>query len=202
VSGPAAIETLLSGERQAVPALGRLSPASSPSPADAPTQLERVSAYTQPSVVYIGITWTGWVYDSYNKQYLNDGKPFEEHSQCTGYVVNPAGYIATAGHCVDPNEVTAAFFQQGAQWAIANDYYENSFTVNELLAFNDYRVRNSEKKNGPDRKVTVEWSVSAGGVETGRALPARVVKWQKITDDFPPLLDVLPEEPPRPGADR
>jgi uncharacterized protein with HEPN domain len=28
------------------------------------------------------------------------------------------------------------------------------------------------------------------------------VLWATITDDFPPLLDALPDEPPRPGADR
>ena len=43
----------------------------------APTELERVSAYTQPSVVYIDITWTGYVYDTFNKLYLNNEKPFQ-----------------------------------------------------------------------------------------------------------------------------
>lgn len=28
------------------------------------------------------------------------------------------------------------------------------------------------------------------------------VLWATITEDFPPLLDALPDEPPRPGADR
>ena len=65
-----------------------------------------MSAYTQPSVVYIGSTWTGYVYDTYNKLYLNNGKPFTLDFQCTGFVVNPDGYIATAGHCVDPAEVS------------------------------------------------------------------------------------------------
>ena len=28
------------------------------------------------------------------------------------------------------------------------------------------------------------------------------VLWATITEDFPPLLDALPDEPPRPGADQ
>jgi S1-C subfamily serine protease len=155
------------------------------------TQLERVSAYTQPSVAYIGIDWTGFVYDKFNKMYLNKGKPFHLSFQCTGYVVNPDGYIATAGHCVNPDEVKAEFIQQAAQWALNTGYYASStLTLQDIIGFDDYVVMNADKKKTPDRQVTAAWGVSAGGVQTGKALPARVIKFQKFDDGDGALLKV------------
>jgi S1-C subfamily serine protease len=158
------------------------------------TQLERVSAYTQPSIVYLGITWSGYVYDRYNKMYLNNSQPFELSFQCTGYVVNPDGYIATAGHCVDPAEARAAFIQNAAQWALDNGYYQaTDLTLEQVIGFDDYVVQNAEGKRGAERTVTAAWSQSAGGVETGKALPARVVKWQKFEQGDGAMLKVEAE---------
>ncbi|WP_148573393.1 trypsin-like peptidase domain-containing protein [Nocardioides caldifontis] len=152
--------------------------------------LQRVSAYVEPSVAYIGIEWSGYVFDRYNKQYLNNGNPFTFSMQCTGYVVNPDGYIATAGHCVDPKEVEATFFQAAAEWAIENNFYDGFWTAEELPELNNYQVRNSQERNGPDRTVTAAWGVSAGGVQTGKALPARVVKMQPFGQGDGAILKV------------
>ena len=71
----------------------------SPAPTASATPLERVAAYVEPSVVYEEIDWSGTVHEHlHNKGFLNNGKPFTVSYQCTGFVVNPAGYIATAGH--------------------------------------------------------------------------------------------------------
>jgi S1-C subfamily serine protease len=165
---------------------------SSPSPAPVTTPLERVSAYTTPSIVYIGTEWSGRVYDRYNKRYLNDGLPFYFSFQCTGYVVNSDGYIATAGHCVDPDEVRPLFFRDAAQWALDNGYYlSTDLTLDDVLAFDDYVVVAPEgSKRVPRLDVTAAWSVSAGGVETGKALPARVVKWRPFGQGDGALLKV------------
>lgn len=155
------------------------------------TQLEQVSAYLEPSIVYVGITWTGYVWDTYNKAWLNNGDPFTLDFQCTGYVVNPDGYIATAGHCVDPAEVTPTFYQEAAKWALNNGYYQSTtLTLDDVLGFGDYVVRNQDNKKRPDLAVTTSWSVSAGGVQTGKALPARVVKWKKFDQGDGALLKV------------
>ncbi len=166
-------------------------PTTEPDSASTSTKLERVSAYTQPSIVYIGITWKGYVWDKYNKMYLNNGQPFRMSFQCTGYVVNPDGYIATAGHCVDPGEARAAFTQKAAQWALANGYYQaTGLTLDQVLGFDDYVVQTENGGRGPERSVTTAWSQSAGGVETGKALPARVVKWQRFDQGDGALLKV------------
>ena len=186
---------LLFGGGAATAASNSPSPSSSTSSSSSTgastTQLERVSAYTQPSIAYIGITWTGYVYDKFNKMYLNHAKPFKLSFQCTGYVVNPDGYIATAGHCVNPDEVKATFIQKAAQWALDNGYYASStLTLEDVLGFDDYVVQNADKKKTPDRNVTAAWGVSAGGVQTGKALPARVIKYQKFDDGDAALLKV------------
>ena len=152
--------------------------------ADSPesaTPLERVSAYTQPSIVYIETEWTGYVWDTYNNMYLNNGNPFTMTGSCTGFVVNPDGYIATAGHCVDPDEVKFDFQATAAEWALTNAYYEaTDLTMEDVLGFGHYVIKNAEDKKKPDLKVTAAWAVSAGGVETGKALPARVLKWSPL----------------------
>jgi serine protease Do len=62
--------------------------------------------------------------------------------------------------------------------------------MEDVLGFGHYQVFNEEGKRRPDLKVTAAWSVSAGGVETGKALPARVVKWQKFDQGDGALLKV------------
>lgn len=106
-------------------------------------------------------------------------------------MVNPDGYIATAGHCVDPTFVEDNFLQDAAQWAVDNGYFAASYlTVKDVLNFGIFQVRNADGKRRPDTKAEVAWGVSAGGVETGKALPARVLKWQKFDQGDGAMLKV------------
>ena len=81
----------------------------------------QVAPLVQPSVVYETVSWSGYVYDRYNHQYLRN-KPFTVTMQCTGFVVNPDGYVATAGHCVAPDGGKDALRHQAAEWALQNYY--------------------------------------------------------------------------------
>lgn len=144
-----------------------------------PTPLEQVSAYTEPSIVYVAPTWSGYVYDKFNKMYFNYGQPFTATFQCTGFVVSPDGYIATAGHCVDPEEGKLAVLEQAAQWAVDNAYYADpTLDVETIMEFDLAVVNAEEKRNRADLDLVAAWGVSAGGVETGESLPARVLKRQ------------------------
>ena len=157
------------------------------------TPLERVRAYTQPSIVYIQTTWTGYVYDTYNKLYLNDGQPFTTGGNCTGFVLTDDGYIGTAGHCVNtPETGEPALYRQAAQWALDSAYYQaTDLTIEDVLGFNDYVIMDqSGRRAKPQMKVTVAWAESAGGVETSKGLPARVVKWQKFAQGDGAVLKV------------
>ncbi|HEX2893070.1 MAG TPA: trypsin-like peptidase domain-containing protein [Marmoricola sp.] len=157
------------------------------------TTLERVAAYTQPSIVYIETTWSGYVYDTFNKMYINNGNPISVTVSCTGYVVRPDGYIATAGHCVNTPEFGQYFLlEQAAQKAIDQGYYQaTDLTVEDILGFNDYVVQNqSGRRAKPQIKVAVWWPQSAGGVATAKGLPARIVKWQKFQQGDSALIKI------------
>ena len=94
----------------------------------------------QPSVVYETITWSGYIYDTYNDSYLRTDEPFTVRTQCTGFVVNPDGWVATAGHCVDPALGKEAIRRAAAEWALTSDYYTypDLLTVDDVVG--DYRV--------------------------------------------------------------
>ena len=70
-------------------------------PARDGSALTKMSSYVGSSDIYVPTAYSGYVYDRTNDGYLNDGQLFTWTGQCTGYVVNPSGYISTARHCVD-----------------------------------------------------------------------------------------------------
>jgi len=145
------------------------------------TPLEKVNALVQPSVVFLFQTWSGYVYDKFNKSYLNNGQPFELQTQCTGFVINPDGYIASAGHCVDPKEMLGSFIQTAAQWAVANGYYSNAFlTVEDVVGFNNYRVESTERRNSADLDVQVGWPATVSGIDTSEVKRARVIDFNNF----------------------
>ena len=158
---------------------------------DTETALERVDALVQPSIVYLQQDWAAYIFDKANRTYLNNGQQFELSFQCTGFVVNPDGYIATAGHCVDLDEVKPAFFQSAAQWAVDNGYYlDPSLTVDQVVAFQDYRVETMDKLNRADLVIQVGWGAAASGIQTAEVRRARVVGSRSMDDGDVALLKV------------
>ena len=168
------------------------------------TSLEKVQAYVGPSIVNLQISWSSYVWDGHNRKILknistDELQEFTLTSQCTGYVVNPEGYIATAGHCVNPNEIREAMYDQAAAWAAqcACYYSDTTLSADTIRGFSSewtlkhYDEESDSVRNGPSRdKVQAAWSVSAGGVDVGKALPARVVKFQTFTNGDGALLKV------------
>jgi len=174
-------------------ALAALSFTTAPAVAQKPdaTELEKVRAYVQPSVVYLGIEYSGYVWDVFNKQYIDEQRPITVASQCTGYVVNPNGYIATAGHCVAPDaESKDAIKNAAAEQAIGSGYY-TSTDLTPADVVGDYRIRN-EAGEGADPEITVYagWGVAAGGIQSGQSYPARVIEYQDFEKGDAALLKV------------
>ncbi len=165
-----------------------------------------VSPYVQPSIVYVSVTWTGYIYDTFQgyKDYIRpggegDAKKFTVGFRCTGFVVNPDGYIATAGHCVDPNEASIrdAFIEQAAVFATTRDPAYSNLSVQDFIdTEDDYRVdgydaeTDTVHKGRPDRAVSTAWSVSAGGVDTGEVYPAIVRKFQPFDKGDAAILKI------------
>ena len=180
----------------------------------APSSLEKTVAYTQPSIVYLDITYTGWVVDRFNsdkndKSYLNNAKPFVLKSSCTGFFVDDIGNIATAGHCVDPKEVTSAYLDAAASWAYTcRCYYSDKSLSYETIrgfADDDYVVEGSKTgvgstsnyKKGADVQWQAVWSTDstqplydAQGDLNGNPYPAHLVKFVPFDQGDVALLKV------------
>jgi serine protease Do len=161
------------------------------------TPLEKIHALVQPSVVYEQITWTSRIYDSFNRDFLRD-QPFQVSSGCTGFVVAPDGYVATAGHCVEfEDDVQDALLDQAAQWVKQTHYYTGNFSLQTIRRFadEDYRLRSAEGRgNRPDRDVAVAYGVAASGLGTGEAKPAQVVSFRGFEEGDVALLKIEAED--------
>ena len=151
-----------------------------------------VAALVQPSVVYETITWSGYVYGQFVNDYLRT-TPFKATMQCTGFVVNPDGYIATAGHCVDPLEGKEAIRRVAATWLLEQLDLTNEYAVEDLLP--DLRVdilgRDDQVHyNQAEREVSVSWGASVSGVDVQKQKPARVLDFQSFDSGDGALLKV------------
>ncbi len=158
---------------------GTASAASDPSSGN---KLDRLQPLVQPSVVYETIKWKAQIWDTHNKQYIPTkvgGKPaeFTVSYRCTGYVVNPAGWIATAGHCVDPREARDDLIKEGVAHALSTGFYPQATSVDQLLGLIEYRANSFDdeghlRRNQPDRTIITSWGASVSGVEIAKSKPA------------------------------
>ncbi len=157
----------------------------------APPQ-ERAAALVRPAIVYIEAKFTANVFgpNGTSLGYLNDGKPWEVDVTCTGFGVNPDGYIATAGHCVDatgPNGIKYDIIAQVANQAhtLAPDINEQRFRTNCLAVCTvQGRVRGSP----PDAQISVVGGATVNG--SSQARPARVVDFRPVDQGDVALLKI------------
>jgi len=181
-------------------ALVLLVPATAGAQTTAPTATpeEKAAAVVRPSMVYIEQYWTAWVRVPQASQlffegYVNGGDPFQWATRCSGFIVNPTGYIVTAGHCVDVGkegsretalEYAVAWLVQDG-WAFRRDA---GFWLNEAHLM--WGVEGREKGSPADLKVWVQRGVAAGGLKTGEAFPARVLDYQPWSQGDAALLKI------------
>ena len=164
------------------------------------TAMEKTVAKVQPSVVYLDVEWTGWVYDTVLDKYWNDGDPYVLESSCTGFVIDPEGYIATAGHCVDPENIADTFSAYAAQElidlglsrAFSYDWADRNFRVEGA----------SDTAGGADYEVQAVWSTSSteplydsSGELNGTPYAAHVVGMSATDEGDTALLKVDAPEP-------
>ncbi|MEU6148836.1 trypsin-like peptidase domain-containing protein [Actinosynnema sp. NPDC047251] len=61
---------------------------------------ERAAAVARPGIVYISVTWHGWVRDKKTGEVFGGTDGYEVKTSCSGAIISPDGYVATASHCV------------------------------------------------------------------------------------------------------
>jgi serine protease Do len=157
------------------------------------TPEEKAAALARPAVVFIETHWSGYVFDEEGLLF-NDAEPMEFVSRCTGFVVGSAGYIATAGHCVDP----AIEYGNGEDflWAAVGESIENEYYVSsdpdELFAFGaaNWRIEGATAGSPADLEIYVQRGVATGGRTDGEAFPARVVDFRPLAEGDVALLKI------------
>ena len=114
--------------------------------------------------------------------------------QCTGFVVNPDGYVATAGHCVDPAGGKDALQRAGRRLGAGE-------LLHQLLLPHRRRRRSPTTGSTPssngrsasnkiDSVVKVSWGASVSGVNVLKQKPARVLAYQRFNEGDGALLKV------------
>ena len=155
---------------------------------------ERAAAMIRPAVMFLAVETSGEVR-------LPDGQilspmgpglslPFDATWSCTGFVVNPDGWVATAGHCVDPETAKDVIAKSAASAYI--EQFPGSPTGQDPVATAEWLRKNARiEGSSPDRgpELSLMLAYGSGTKLTGK-LPATVVDFRPLTEGDVALLKV------------
>jgi len=169
---------------------GRGEPAA-PAGLHPPNQLEKAAALIRPAIVTLDVHLSGFVTDGQGN-YANQGNPYTAEFGCTGFVVNPDGYVATAAHCVDTGpggDYRADLIRMAAEEAHAN---RPEVTVDDFYKFGvlNWTVEGAVKGTPLDEQVSVHRGTWILGNSDGDGLPGRVVDFRSFSQGDLALLKV------------
>jgi serine protease Do len=189
----AALTLVLVGAGPALAATPTPSPSPVPSSGASPQQAtptERAAAEVRPAIVYVTEKFTAYVADE-TGTYFNNGNPYELTATCTGFGVNPNGYVATAGHCIDtysPNGIKGDFIAAVAKEVVAT---VPGVTLEQAVKFGteNWTVEGTAKGSAIDTEIAVVTGTVQGGGKP-QVLPARVVDARGLTQGDVALLKV------------
>ncbi|MFC7451269.1 trypsin-like peptidase domain-containing protein [Rhodococcus daqingensis] len=146
-----------------------------------PSPEQRAAALVTPSVVLVKAEARGWVRFPDGQPIKID--PFISGWRCSGFVVNPDGWVATAGHCAEG--AREALLRTAVDWAVRVIPTLDPALVTETAQAN-WRVEGDEPGSAP----TLALTVIAGGTAEGEALPAEVTGLVPLTEGDVALLKV------------
>lgn len=160
----------------------------------------QIDQQVKQSLVYVTIAYTGYV--NVPAASADNGQAFwskgiEVDFSCSGVIVDPDGYIATAGHCVDPNN-------EEVKRAILTQLYLNSGDDQDTAATNaqdaiaqEWAIEGQQAGSPIDRVVRVIQPEGAGRI-IDHFVAAQVVDFQKSDDGDNAVIKVA-NEPPLPA---
>ncbi|GEL22487.1 hypothetical protein PSU4_14410 [Pseudonocardia sulfidoxydans NBRC 16205] len=158
-----------------------------PGSPQAATATEKTAAAVRPAITYLTSTFTGYVADE-TGTFFNNGAPYQLATTCTGFGVNPNGYVATAGHCVDTTTaqgIKSEFVLAAAQQVVAAIPGVDLATAYQYGMAN-WTVEGATKGSPIDAQI----SVITGSTTNADALPARVVDYRPLDQGDVALLKV------------
>ncbi|BBZ49557.1 trypsin-like peptidase domain-containing protein [Mycobacterium heidelbergense] len=155
---------------------------------------ERAAAMIRPAVMYLAG-------QAYGQVRLPDGQilsqfgpgtsmPFIATWGCTGFVINPDGWVATAGHCVDPESAKLLILKRAATEYITQfPHAPESRDRTAALAWlqKNATVEGDTPGRGPEIGLTL---VYGNGTKIAGKIPANVVDFRPISKGDVALLKV------------
>nr|QEO74238.1 hypothetical protein [uncultured bacterium] len=162
------------------------------------TDEQRAAALARPALVYIEIEWSAYVWDEDGillNEIFEDGDPFLRTAVCSGFFVNPDGYIATAGHCVDAGNNFGGFGYELVDelaeyiWK-AGIYDDASLEDVRRFAHANWTVEGEAKGSLPDRTINVQYGVARSNLKDTEIRTARVVDFESAANGDVALLKV------------
>ena len=134
---------------------------------DAPP--DKLTSVVQPSIVHVRAQYSGLV------------RAVTAGTSCSGFIVDPNGYITTAGQCLDLDLGAEHVIDALAERLWRRDHARSTgryATLGELQehARAEWTVVSSSRPSHvrPDREVRVAYGASIGAQPTSLRLPARV----------------------------
>ena len=155
---------------------------------------ERAAAMIRPAVIYLAGQTSGQVRLPSGQMLSQFGAgstfPFVATWDCTGFVVNPDGWVATAGHCVDPQTAKDLILKQAASTYM--DQFPDSPTAQDSVATIRWLQKNARVEGDtPDRGPVISLTVLYGtGTKLAGKLAANVVDFRPLGKGDVALLKV------------
>lgn len=155
---------------------------------------ERAADLVRPSVMYLAGEGYGLVRLPNGEVLSQFGRgssmPFLASWNCTAFVVNPDGWVATAGHCVDPASAKLLILKRAA-----NEYrsqYPDAPESHEPAETLDWLQKNATVEgDAPGQGPHVSFKVLSGnGAKLAVKLPASVVDFRSLGEGDVALLKV------------
>ncbi|GAA4813679.1 serine protease [Nocardioides caeni] len=150
----------------------------------APTEADRaaeVAALTQPGVVQEEIWFGANVWSETLGDYIS-GEPTWVSYVCSGFVVSPDGWIATAGHCVSNDRQVADDIEQQLieEWVADDPTWDAEFLASDFSVFTE----------DVEREVYVTLPAAVTGSDVREDLLARVIDEQTVEQGDAALLKI------------
>jgi S1-C subfamily serine protease len=171
---------------------GTQAPATSVPAATQSTPEGKAAAIAEPAIAYLEMHWNAYVYMT-SPDYDFGVEQVSFATRCTGFFVNPNGYVATAGHCVDDgvNGAKDEAIRQAAVQVINDAGLDPSY-ADQLYQEGKYywRVEGTNAGSPPDRQVNVQHGIAVSGKNTGEVWQARVIDVRDVANGDVALLKV------------
>jgi serine protease Do len=154
---------------------------------------EVAAARIRPAVMYLAAQTYGQVRLPTGQILSHFGEgtatPYVATWDCTGFVVNPDGWVATAGHCVDPESAKELILKSAASDYM--DQFPDSPAGRDPAAILAWLQKNARVEGASDRGPEINLTLLSGtGTKVAAKMPANVVDFRSIKKGDVALLKV------------